>query len=166
MRGLLKGLAIAALLATVIGAGIVLYGLNAMEPGVVQVSVTATPATQAQEMFDAVLSQVDNGTFSGTQFALADGVSAESCTFLTYTVRLQNRGFFPAEWVSLAIEPAQDGGDVLQIGGDGTHLLMARSTGDLSATLLRTGDATVTARTLSISCYVFGQKLVVQAQAE
>ena len=43
---------------------------------------------------------------------------------------------------------------------------MARSTGDLSATLMRTGDATVTARTLSISCYVFGQKLVVQAQAE
>ena len=166
MRGLLKGLAIAALLATVIGAGIVLYGLNAMEPGVVQVSVTATPATQAQEMFDAVLSQVDNGTFGGTQFAPADGVSAESCTFLTYTVRLQNRGFFPAEWVSLAIEPAQDGGDVLQIGGDGAHLLAAGSTGDLSATLLRAGDATVTARTLSISCYVFGKKYTVQAQAE
>ena len=97
MRGLLKGLAIAALLVTVIGAGIVLYGLNAMEPVVLQVSVTATPATQAQETLGAVLSQVDNGTFGGTQFPPADGVSAETCTFVTYTVRLQNRGFFPAE---------------------------------------------------------------------
>lgn len=168
MRGLLRGLAIAALLVTVVGAGVVLYGLSTMEPAVAWVNVTATPAQQAQETFDAVLAQLDVGTFGGTQFAAADGLNAQSCTFLTYTVRLQNRGFFPAEWVSLSIEPRQDGGgsDVLQIGGDGAHMLAAGSSGDLSATLLRMGDAQDTARTLNIACYVFGQRIDVQANAE
>ena len=73
MRGLLRGLAIAALLVTVTGAGVVLYGLSTMEPRVVQVSVTATPAQQAQETFDAVLAQLDDGTFAGTQFPARTG---------------------------------------------------------------------------------------------
>lgn len=168
MRGLLRGLAVAALLVTVAGAGVVLYGLSTMEPAVAMVSVTATPAQQAQETLNAVLAQLDEGTFGGAQFATADGLNAQDCTFLTYTVRLQNRGFFPAEWVSLSIEPRQDegGSDVLQIGGDGAHMLAAGSSGDLSATLLRTGDAGDTARTLSIVCYVFGQRIAVQAVAE
>ena len=168
MRGLLRGLAIAALLVTVTGAGVVLYGLSTMEPRVVQVSVTATPAQQAQETFDTVLAQLDDGTFAGTQFSGADGLDAQGCTFLTYTVRLENRGFFTAEWVSLAIEPQQDaeGSDVLQIGGDGAHMLAAGTSGDLSATVLRAGDAGNTARSLSVTCYVFGQRITVQAGAE
>ena len=83
MRGLMRGLAIAALLVTVAGAGVVLYGLSTMEPAVALVSVTATPAQQAQETFDAVLGQLDDGTFGGAQYATADGLNAQDCTFLT-----------------------------------------------------------------------------------
>lgn len=168
MSKVLKGLAIAVLLITVIGAGAVLYGISTLQPRVEQVLVAVTPAEQAQDVFDTVLAQLDNGTFAGTQFTNADGLEAQSCTFLTYTVRLNNRGFFPAEWVSVAVEPQQsaDGAsrDVLQLGGEGAYVLGAGSSGDLTASILRTGDASDTSRRLQVTCYVFGQKIVFDAQ--
>lgn len=170
MSRVLKGLAIAMLLITVIGAGAVLYGLSTFEPRVEQVLVTATPAAQARETFDAVLAQLDNETFAGTRFASADGLDAQSCTFLTYTVRLKNRGFFPAEWVSMAVRPesSADGAsrDVLQLGGDGAYVLSPGGSGDLSATILRTGDASNTTREIALTCYVFGQRIDFTALAQ
>lgn len=163
MNKVMKGLAIAVLLITVIGAGVVLYGLYTYVPQVEQVAVMAIPAEQAQEAFDGLMAQIDQLTFTGYQFSAADDLSAADCTFLTYAVRLKNRGFFPAEWISLKVEPQQsaDGAsrDVLQLADAGAHVLPAGSEGDLTATILRTGDASEVQRKLSIVCYVFGQKV-------
>jgi len=167
---ILKVLAIAALLATVAGAGAVLYGLKMMTPQVESVTVWTTPAVQAQETFDALAEQAELGTFSGKRFAGAQELAAQDCTFITYAVRLHNRGFFPAEWISLQVSPQQsaDGSsyDVLQLGDTGAYVLGTGSRGDLSATILRTGDASDTQRTLTVTCYVFGQRVQFDLQAE
>ena len=169
MNRFLKILAIVVLLLTVAGAGAVLYGLTMFEPQVESVTVVATPAVQVPSVFEEAMTQVSQGTFAGTQFAQADALSAESCTFLTYTVRLANKGFFPAEWIMLNVEPAaqeESGYDVLQLADPRAHVLAANSEGDLSATILRAGDAENTSRNLRIICYVFGQRVELAAIAQ
>lgn len=169
MNRFLKILAIIVLLATVLGAGAVLYGMTMFAPQVESVAVVATPAAQAQNVFDETMAQLANGTFAGAQFAEAGALSAQDATFLTYTVRLKNRGFFPAEWIMLEVEPWNldgSGYDVLQLADQRGHVLAAGSAGDLSATILRAGDAGNTARNLRIVCYVFGQRVEVAAQAQ
>lgn len=170
MSRVMKILAIVVLLVTVAGAGAVLYGLNTLTPQVEQVTVTQTPASETRDAFDSIVTRLAEGTFAGTVFADTDGLSAEECTFVTYTVRLNNRGFFPAEWITLDISMAQasDGehGDVLQIGDSGAYVLAAGSRGDISATLLTTLPDAQTPRSLLITCYVFGQKLIFEASAD
>ena len=129
----MKILAILALVATIAGAGAVLYGINTLRPQVVQ--------TAASEM------------------------RAEECAFVTYTVRLKNRGFFPAEWISMELlEPAD--GDVLALPDDSRHALPAGSMGDMQLTVLRrTGAQNGAARMLRVTCYVFGRKIVFDVAA-
>lgn len=161
MNKVMKALAIVALLITVAGAGAVLYGIRMMAPQVQQVSVSATPARDAQEIFDGVLDSVQNETFTGRVFGDPEGLQAEDCTFVTYTVRMANRGFFPAEWIELTATPRAEGEgrDILQMPEDGGRVLTAGGVGDLSATLLVSGNAQDTRRTLELTCYVFGQKI-------
>lgn len=156
----MKVLAIIALLVTIAGAGLVLYGINTMTPEIEVVNVTITPAAQAQEIFDAVLSQVRDGTFTGRLYGETDGLQTQKCTFVTYGVRLNNKGFFPAEWVSLVIQPEQreTGYDVLQLDNSGGNVLSARSRGDIAATVLVAGDASNTQRNFDVTCYVLGQQ--------
>ncbi len=158
MNRVLKVLAIAVLLVTIIGAGAVLYGLNTLKPAVEQVYVTEMPAVQAQEMFDQVVRQLEEETFAGTLLAEdTSNLHAEDCTFVTYTVRFHNRGFFPAEWISLEALPDSTG--ILALADNSAHMLPAGGRGDLSVTLLRkNGEANE--RTLRTTCYVFGRQIV------
>ena len=151
-------LAVVVLLATVVGAGAVLYGLNTLSPQVVQTSVAATPATAVEDTFDSLVSQMENNTFGGKVCGEAGDLRAEDCTFLTYTVRLQNKGFFPAEWISLELTDAAEN-DVLILPDDSRHALAAGSMGDIQLTLLNRTSQPDTARTLRVTCYVFGQKI-------
>ncbi|HIU15319.1 MAG TPA: hypothetical protein IAC49_02595 [Candidatus Ventricola intestinavium] len=164
MSRLLKGLAILALLVTVAGACAVLYGINTLTPQVEQVSSAVTPAAQNPDAFDRVMEQLEDGTFAGRVFGDTQGLSAESCAFVTYTVRLSNRGFFPAEWISMEVVP-REGTDILMLADTGAHVLGAGSRGDLTATLLCAGEGEDTGRQLTITCYVFGQKIVFDAYA-
>ena len=169
MNRFLKILAIAALLITVLGAGAVLYGVRMLAPQAVSVQVIATPAAQAQDVFEETMDQLARGTFAGTPFGQADGLTMQEATFLTYTVRLKNRGFFPAEWIMLEVEPRNHDGsgyDVLQLADTRGHVLPAGSEGDLNATILRAGEAGDTARKLRVVCYVFGQRVEVAVQAQ
>lgn len=160
----MKALAIVVLIVTIIGAGAALYGIKTIAPVVEQVSVLATPAQQAQDIFDGVLAQVENETFTGRVFSGTQGISAQDCTFVTYTVRLANRGFFPAEWVSVQIVPAQ--GDVLQLDNVQANVLASGSRGDIAATILHAGDAADTQRAYEITCYVFGRKITLEGVAQ
>ena len=156
----MKVLAIVVLIVTIAGAGAVLYGINTLEPVVEQASVQLTPAAQAQEIFDDVMAQVGSGTFTGRVFAQPGLLGAQDCTFMTYTIRLANKGFFPAEWVSLDVQPVE--GDVLQLDNVQANVLSSGSRGDLSATVLHTGDASQTHRNYIVECYVFGRKITLE----
>ena len=168
MNRFLKGLAIVVLLITVAGAGAVLYAMTMFEPKVVSVTAAATPAVQVQDTFDAVVEQTQLGTFTGRQFADTDGLDAQRCTFLTYTLRLENKGFFPAEWIMMDVQPQQSNisRDILQLGDTQARVLNAGSQGDLTATILCEGDASDMARQLKVTCYVFGQRVEFSVQAQ
>lgn len=160
----MKVLAITALIITIAGAGAVLYGINTLEPVVEQTSVQITPAAQAQDIFDSVLAQVSSGTFTGRTFAQPGMLNSMDCTFVTYTVRLANKGFFPAEWVSLNVQPAE--GDVLQLDNVQANVLSRGSRGDISATVLHVGDASHTQRNYIVECYVFGRKITLEGTVQ
>ena len=153
----MKILAILALVATIAGAGAVLYGINTLRPQIVQTAASEMRAQDAADTFAALVSQLENNTFGGKIFGGTGDLRAEECTFVTYTVRLKNRGFFPAEWISMELlEPAE--GDVLA--------LPAGSMGDMQLTVLRRTDAqTGAARMLRVTCYVFGRKIVFDVAA-
>ena len=103
----MKILAILALVATIAGAGAVLYGINTLRPQVVQTAASEMRAQDAADTFAALVSQLENNTFGGKIFGGTGDLRAEECAFVTYTVRLKNRGFFPAEWISMELlEPA------------------------------------------------------------
>ena len=113
----MKILAILALVATIAGAGAVLYGINTLRPQVVQTAASEMRAQDAADTFAALVSQLEINTFGGKIFGGTGDLRAEECTFVTYTVRLKNRGFFPAEWISMELlEPAE--GDVLALPDD------------------------------------------------
>jgi len=161
----MKILAIFALVATIAGAGAVLYGLNTLRPQVVQTAASETRAQDAADTFAALVSQLENNTFGGKIFGGTGDLRAEECAFVTYTVRLKNRGFFPAEWISMELlEPAES--DVLALPDDSRHALPAGSMGDMQLTVLRRTDAqTGAARVLRVTCYVFGRKIVFDVAA-
>ena len=159
MGRVMKALAIIVLLVTIAGAGTLLYAVNNLSPAVVQQSVLVTPAQQAQEIFDAAADQLASETFTGRVFADASGLDAQNCAFVTYTVRLENKGFFPAEWVSLDIHPAGQA-DVCQLDNYSANVLASRTQGDIAATVLTSSDAADAPRAYTITCYVFGQKIV------
>lgn len=170
MYKMMKVLAIVVLAVTIAGAGVVLYAVNTFTPVIEQTSVLVTPAAQAREIFDGALEQIGNGTFTGRVFAGTDAPDAQECTFLTYTVRLKNKGFFPAEWIALEITPKQDEGgaayDAFQLDNNGANVLGAGSTGDLSATILCVGDAADTQRDFTVTCYVFGRQITFAGTAQ
>jgi len=160
----MKVLAIVVLIVTIAGAGAVLYGIETLSPVVEQVHVAATPAAQAQDVFEDLLSQANRQTFTGRVFAQPGALDAENCTFVTYTVRLSNRGFFPAEWISLDIAPVQ--GDVLQMDNVQANVLPRGSRGDIAATILHAGDNAAAARTYTIHAYVLGRKITLEGTAQ
>ena len=92
------------------------------------------------------------------------GLNAQDCTFMTVTVRLANKGFFPAEWISLQIQP--EAGDVLQLDNNQANVLPSGSRGDIAATILHTGDAAGTRRAFGVTCYVFGRRVTIEGAAE
>ncbi len=168
MRKTLNILAIVILAATVIGAAAVLYGMNTLEPQVISATSAVTPVDQAQDAFDRALSNVAQGLFAGDVFADPLALDAGDCRFVTYTVRLKNRGFFPAEWIALKVQPASSeaGQDVLVLENAGANVLPAGAEGDMAVTVLTTILDPQPKRTLELTCYVFGRKQTVHIQVQ
>lgn len=162
MNKLLKILAIAMLAVTLVGACSVLYGVNTLTPRIVQVQTSLTPATEAEETLGQALSSIDNGLFDGTVYGGLSGLSANGATFVTYTLRLENKGFFPAEWISLDVMPLV--GDVLELGGDSANVLAPGTQGDIAVTLLTTLEQAQQPREIVMICYVFGRKQTARVQ--
>lgn len=130
--------------------GYCFYGAQMQIEGV---ATTLTPATEAEDTFADLVSQVNNGTFTGTTYYAPEFATAENYTFMTLTVRMQNRGAIPMEWIRIEVSP--DAKDVLQLAADRTPALAPNTRSDFSTTLLTHAGAPTT-RKVTVTYYVLG----------
>lgn len=148
------------LVTLVVGAffGYVYYGAQMQIEGI---TAQVTPATEVQATYDDILAQLDNGSFLGTKYHETEFLMPESFAFLSLTVRMQNRGMFPMDWIQIEVQP--DAADILQLPADRTPTLAGSSRGDFSTTLLTRTGADQT-RTVTVTYYVLGKQMSVTYQ--
>ena len=115
--------------------------------------VIAADAVSQAETYAQLKAAVDNNTFVGTLFSRDPLESPDNDVFYTYTVRVTNRSFLPAELLELQVAPMS--GDFLQMGDPDAHDLPSGRSLDLSATIL-TGKQSHNVRELTVSYYIWG----------
>jgi len=113
----------------------------------------ATDAMTQTELFDRLKKQMETGTLIGTPFTTDLPESPEAYQFYSWTLRLENRTFLPADVIEIQITPLE--GDVLQIGETAAYRLPARQTMDLSATILTRKDLH-NVREITVTYYMWG----------
>lgn len=102
------------------------------------VECIATDAVDQAAYFDQLKERVENESFIGTRFSRTPLTTPEDFQFYTYTVRVNNRSFLPAEMVEIQVTPM--GSDLLQIGDTIACNAEAGKATELSATILTTKD--------------------------
>ena len=117
------------------------------------VSVTATDPVTQPDVFDQVKTATENGAFVGTLYSSAPLTGPEDYLFYTWTVRLENNSFLPADTIEIQVTPMA--GDALMIGDTMCRRLASRGQTDLSATLLTARDKH-SVREAIVSWYVWG----------
>lgn len=117
------------------------------------VGVVAVEAANQPDVFEDLRQQQENGTVLGTSYVSTPLGGAEDYQFLTYTVRLKNNCFITADMVEVQVTPMD--GDILQIGDATAYALTARTTGDITATIL-TDINMHSVRELNITYYMWG----------
>ncbi len=121
---------------------------------VIGTGCTAVDAMDMADTFNGLKEGIAAESFVGTLFQVKPELGDPAAyQFYTYTVRLQNGTFLPAEVVELQVTPMD--ADVLQIGDTVRHDLAARSTGDFSATILTTKEMH-NVRELKVTWYIWG----------
>ena len=138
------------LIASLVGVGYLYLTANVT---VQAVGVTAVEASTQPALFEELARQVENRQVLGTAFSSVPLGSVENYQFYTYTVRLRNNSFVTADMVEVQVTPME--GDVLQIGNDTARALPARSTGDITATIL-TDVNMHSVRELIVTYYMWG----------
>lgn len=138
------------LIASLVGVGYLYLTANVT---VQAVGVTAVEASTQPALFEELARQVENRQVLGTAFSSVPLGSVENYQFYTYTVRLRNNSFVTADMVEVQVTPME--GDVLQIGDDTARALPARSTGDITATIL-TDVNMHSVRELIVTYYMWG----------
>jgi len=117
------------------------------------VSCIASDAVSEADTFNSLKSGLKNGTFTGTRFTPEEPGTADQYQFLTYTVRLDNHSFLPAEVIEIHLTPMQ--GDVLQVGDPVQHDLRSGQAADLSTMILTARDMH-SVREATVSYYFWG----------
>ena len=120
---------------------------------VAPVEVIATDALSQADYYALLKDQVEKDSFVGTRFSSEPLTAPENDMFYTYTVRVTNRTFRPAEVIELQVTPVS--GDLLQIGDTEEHSLSSGRSLDLSATIL-TGKQGHNVRELTVTWYIWG----------
>lgn len=122
---------------------------------IIEVSSLLTPAVNAPDAFAELTHELENESFLGRKFQSEPSISApEEYAFLTLTVRLQNKGLLPQDYIEIAVQGKM--GDVVQLRAERTPTLSARTRADFSATLLVPADSEP-ARGLRVTYYVLGR---------
>ena len=138
------------LIASLVGVGYLYLTANVT---VQAVGVTAVEASTQPALFEELARQVENRQVLGTAYTSAPLGGIENYQFYTYTVRLRNYSFVTADMVEVQVTPLE--GDVLQMGDDTARALPARSTGDITATIL-TDVNMHSVRELIVTYYMWG----------
>lgn len=139
------------LIACLLGIG-VLYATADMT--VESIGVIAVEASTQPDLFAQLRQQIESGSVLGTAYTSQNWLDdAENYQFYTYTIRLRNDCFVPADMIEAQITPMD--GDVLQIGDYTIKQLAARATGDLQVTIL-TSVGMHPVRELNVTYYVWG----------
>ena len=154
----MKPLAIILVLLCVVAVGAMAYLYFDASVSVLETGRVAADAAGSAE-FSAIREALSADAFPGTVFISGDLGPEEDYQFQTYTVRLQNRTFLPAEVVELQICPMD--GDVLQVSSLSRwepvrQDLSAHSWKDFSVTLLTRKDLPGV-RELIITWYQWGR---------
>ena len=114
-------------------------------------SITA-PASDHPEAYASIAGILSSG--SAPQQVIVDLPSIEQCRLIDITVTLSNKGFFPAEWVDVTVEPASGDVAVYSLSGEGSDI-PSRSSGQINLKLITTAPENAS-RTLHLSYYVYG----------
>ncbi|MBQ8535905.1 MAG: hypothetical protein IJ461_00660 [Clostridia bacterium] len=146
----IAALMVIVLLAAIGGTGYLYMTANLV---VEATGLASHPASEQKVTFDDLKNRMELGALQGTAFTAEVPGSAEDYVFYTYTLRLRNDCFLDLDMIEVQIVPVE--GDVLQMGDLQARGLPARSTGDISATILtRAGNHNV--REIIVTYYVWG----------
>lgn len=156
----MKYAAILMVLLLVVSLGAVGYLYMTANVTIEGLGVTATEAAAQPDYFADLAAQMDTGALVGTPFVSTALGSPEEYQFLTFTVRLRNNCFVPADMIEVQVTPMD--GDVLQVGDTTVKLLPARSTGDVTATIL-TAAGMHSVREITVTYYIWGMPFSVKA---
>ena len=116
-------------------------------------SVVATDPVTQPDVFTQIRASLENDTFVGTRYGTADLGGPEDYIFYTWSVRLDNKTFLPADTIEIQVTPMT--GDVLSIGDPAGHTLSSGGSTELSATFLTARDKH-SVREAIVSWYVWG----------
>lgn len=149
----LKYLAIFMVLVVVLAVGMVVYFYASATVSIVAYKAEGVQAEADPERFAQLKQSVADGTFHGTVFGDGSMGEADEYVYITYTLRLSNQCLVPIDMVEVQVTPEPQ--DVLQLGDLQVKSLAAKSTGDITATLLTAKDSHAI-RELVVTYYVWG----------
>ena len=138
------------LLAAIFGVGYLYFSSNLTA---VFDSVVATDPVTQVDAFAQLKTSLENGTFVGTVYSSSPLDEADSYLFYTWTVHLENKSFLPVDTIEVQITPMT--GDVLRYGDTAEYTLAAKSSGDLSVTMI-TARTMHSVREAVVTWYVWG----------
>ena len=146
---------------TVIALGLFGYGYYGLTVHTGEMTAVVTPAVHATEQFEALRADMDNDSLTGRVYRKEALGNPEDYVFVTYSLRVKNVGFIPAEWIELVISPGD--GDILEVPASGAQVLGAMNEGDLKTVVLQKGDGSDNARSAQVRYYAFGRAYAVSA---
>lgn len=150
----MRGIAIGLLVVTLLVAAFLGYCYVGTQMQIAQVTVRRTPAEEVPGTYEGIVQQVENESFLGKLYRETIFTGAEGYAFISLTLRMQNRGLFPMDWIQVDVLPGAT--DVLQLAQERTPSLAGNTTADYSVTVLARADAGASHQ-MRISYYVLGK---------
>ena len=121
-----------------------------------QIYIQTAGAAEYPEAYGAIRDLLASGSAPQVFADALPGEDPSPYTLVDISLRLSNRGLFPAEWLDLSAEPAEGDIAVYALTGEGSDVA-ARDTGTVNLKLITTAPADAM-RDIHIQYYVHGMK--------
>ena len=149
----MKKLAIFLIVAVLLVAGVILYGLFQARIQVIGKGLQVLSAADLPDWFEKDRTAVERGALIGTQIKSGPLGNARDYEYRIYTMQVKNPGLVDAEMVEVQIAP--EGKDVLYWGETGNVVIKAGETRDIWCVLLTEGKSH-DVRNIYITYYLWG----------